>query len=97
MYLLGVSIDRAGDWDNRVQRQLNHVLTHSQHLQACGYWDEQANWSNRGIPLWVMDDKYGQATCDVKGEEPEEKGQAESAQAYAAKRKSTGQEPAPKK
>ena len=39
-----------------------------------------------------MDDKYGQAAWDVKGEEPVEKGQAEPAQAPGAKRKLTGQD-----
>ena len=53
--------------------------------------------ANRGIPLWVMDDTYGQAACDEKGEEPLEKGQAEPAQAPCAKRKLTGQKHIPKK
>ena len=97
MYLLGVSADRAADWDHRVQRQLNHVLTHGGRLDDSGDWDQQANWTNRGIPLWVRDDKYGEAVSDVKEEELEEKGQAEAAQAPAAKRKSAGQDPAPKK
>ena len=97
MYLLGVSTQRAGDWDNRVQRNMTHVLTHGGHLQESGDWDQQANWTKCGIPLWVMDDKYGQAVCDVKGQEPVEKGQAKLAQAPAAKRKSTSQEIAPEK
>ena len=96
MYLLGVSADRAADWDNRVRKHVNHVLTLSQCLDDSGDWDHQANWSRRGIPLWVMANKYGQAACDVKEEEPEEKGQAEAAQAPAAKGKSTGHEPASK-
>ena len=58
--------------------------------------NQQANWSNRGIPLWVVDNKSCQAVCDVK-EDEEEKGQAEAVRAHAAKRMSTGQEPAPKK
>ena len=72
------------------------VLTHSQCLQECGDWDQQANWTNPGIPPWVTDKRYDQAACNVKGEEAVGKGQAKPAQAPAAKRKSASQEPAPK-
>ena len=51
MYLLGVTSDNLSDWVNRVQTQLNHVLTKGSKLDASGNWDQQANWSNRGIPL----------------------------------------------
>ena len=61
-----------------------------------GDWDQQANWSNRGIPLWVRDDKVGSDALSLKEEETVEKGQAAEAMA-PAKRKSTGGEPAPKK
>ena len=100
MYLPGVSIDRAADWDDQVKMKLKHALTHGGCLEDSADWDQQANWSNRGIPLWVMDDKYGQVVGHVKGEEPElqvEKGQAEPVQAPGAKRKLIGEEPAPKK
>ena len=97
MYLLGVSVDGAADRDNKVHMQLNHVLTLCQRLDDCGDWDQQASWTNRGIPSWVRDDNYGEAVCDVKEEEREEQGQAAAAQAAAAKRKSTGEEPAQKK
>ena len=43
MYLLGVSTDRAADWDAQVQKQLNHVLAHGGRLDQCGDWDQQAN------------------------------------------------------
>ena len=78
--------------------KLPHDLTHGGHLDDSGDWDQQANWINRGIPLWVMDDKYGQAACDVKGETPlpVEKGQAKPAHAPGAKQKLTIQEPTPK-
>ena len=55
MYLLGVSTDSLSDWVNRVQTQLNHVLTQGSKLDDSAYWDQQANWANRGIPLWVRD------------------------------------------
>ena len=96
MYLLGVTSDNLSDWVNRVQTQLNHVLTQGSKLDASGDWDQQANWSNRGIPLWVRDDKVGSDALSLKEEETVEKGQAAEALA-PAKRKSTGGEPAPKK
>ena len=65
-------------------------------MDASGDWDQQANWSNRGIPLWVRDDKVGSDALSLKEEETVEKGQAAEALA-PAKRKSTGGEPAPKK
>ena len=97
MYLLGVSTDSGADWVNRVQNQLNHVLTHGSKLDESGDWDQQANWTNRGIPLWVRDENYGADACELKEEEILQKGQAAAAQAPAAKRKSAGEEPAPKK
>ena len=81
---------------NRVQTQLNHVLTQGSKLDASGDWDQQANWSNRGIPLWVCDDKVGSDALSLKEEETFEKGQTAEALA-PAKRKSTGGELAPKK
>ena len=75
MYLLGVSTDTVADWDDQVQKQFNHVLTYGGHVQEFADWDQQANGTNHGIPLLVMDDKYGQAACDVEGEEPVHKGQ----------------------
>ena len=96
MYLLGVTTDNLSDWVNRVQTQLNHVLTQGSKLDASGDWDQQANWANRGIPLWVRDEKLGSEALSLKEEETVEKGQAAEAQA-PAKRKSTGGEPAPKK
>ena len=96
MYLLGVTSDNLSDWVNRVQTQLNHVLTQESKLHASGDWDQQANWANRGIPLWVCDDKVGYEALSLKEEETVEKGQAAEALA-PAKRKSTGGEPAPKK
>ena len=96
MYLLGVTSDNLSDWVNRVQTQLNHILTQGSKLDASGDWDQRANWSNRGIPLWVRDDKVGSDALSLKEEETVEKGQAAEALA-PAKRKSTGGEPAPKK
>ena len=96
MYLLGITSDNLSDWVNRVRTQLNHVLTQGSKLDASGDWDQQANWSNRGIPLWVRDDKVGSDALSLKEEETVEKGQAAEALA-PAKRKSTGGEPAPKK
>ena len=96
MYLLGVTSDNLSDWVNRVQTQLNHVLTQWSKLDASGDWDQHANWSNRGIPLWVRDDKVGSDALSLKEEETVEKGQAAEALA-PAKRKSTCGEPAPKK
>ena len=97
MYLLGVSTDSLSDLVNRVQNRLNHVLTQGSKLDQSGDWDEQANWTNRGIPLWVRDEKLGSNACELKEEEIVQKGQAAEAQAPAAKRKSTGEEPAPTK
>ena len=97
MYLLGVCTDSLSDWVNRVQNQLNHVLTQGLNLDECGDWVQQANWINRGIPLWVRDEKYRSDACELKEEEVVQKGQAAQAQAPAAKRKSAGEEPAPKK
>ena len=96
MYLLGVTSDNLSDWVNRVQTQLNHILTQGSKLDASGDSDEQANWSNRGIPLWVRDDKVGSDALSLKEEETVEKGQAVQALA-PAKRKSTDGELAPKK
>ena len=59
--------------------------------------NQQANWTNRGISLLVLDEKYGVDACELKEEEIVEKGQAAAAQAPAAKRKLTGEEPALKK
>ena len=96
LYLLGVTTDNLSDWVNRVQTQLNHVLTQGSKSDASGDWDQQANWANSGIPLWVCDDKLGSEALSLKEEETVEKGQAAEALA-PAKRKSTGGEPAPKK
>ena len=93
MYLLGVTSDNLPDWVNRVQTQMNHVLTQESKLHASDDWDQQANWANRGIPLWVCDDKVGYEALSLKEEETVEKGQAAEALA-PAKRKSTGGEPA---
>ena len=49
MYLLGVSEDSLSGWVNRVQNQLNHVLTQGSKLDESGDLDQQANWTNRGI------------------------------------------------
>ena len=86
MYLLGVSTDSASNWVNRVQNQLNHVLTQGSKLDESGDWDQQANWTNRGIPLWVRDERYGSDARELMEEEGQ-KGQAAAAQAPAAKRK----------
>ena len=96
MYLLGVTTDNLSDWVNRVQTQLNHVLTQGSKLDASGDWEQMANWANRDIPLWVRDDKLGSETLSLKEEETVQKGQAAEALALA-KRKSTGGEPVPKK
>ena len=96
MYLLGVSTDSLSDWVNRVQNQLNHVLTQGSKLDKSGDWDQQANWTNRGIPLWVRDERLGSDACELEEEEIVQKGQAAEAQAPAAKQKSTGEEPSPK-
>ena len=89
MYLLGVSTDSLSDWVNRVHNQLNHVLTQGSKLDDSGDWDQQANWTNRGIPLWVRDEKFGSDACELKEEDIVQKRQAAEAQAPAAKRKST--------
>ena len=97
MYLLDMSTDSAVHRVNRVPNQLNHVLTHGSKLEESGDCDQQANWTNSGIPLEVLDEKYGVDACELNEEEIVEKGQAEAAQAPAAKRKLTGEEPAPTK
>ena len=97
MYLPGVSTDSLSDWVNRVQNKLSHVLTQGSKLDESGDWDQQANWTNRGILLWVRHEKYGSDVCELKQEEILQKDQAAEAQAPAAKRKSTGEEPSPKK
>ena len=97
MYLLGLSTDSASDWINRVQNQLNHVLTQVLKPDKSGAWDRQANWTNRGIPLWVGNGKYSSDARELKEEEIVQKGQAAAAQAPAAERRSTGEKPAPKK
>ena len=97
MYLLGVSTDSLADRVNRVQNQLNHVLTQGSKLDESCDWDQQANWTNRGIPLWVRDEKLGSDACELKEEEIVQKNQAAEAEAPAAKRCSNGEEPAPKK
>ena len=76
--------------------RMNHVLTQGSNLDKTGDWEQQANWTNRRIPLWVRDQKYGSDACELKEEDFVQKGQAADAQAPAAKRKSTGEEPAPK-
>ena len=93
MYLLGVSTDSASDRVNRVQNLLNQVLTQGSKLDESVDSDQQANWTNRGIPLWVRDEKYASDACKRKEEEIVQKGQAAAAQAPAAKRKSTVEEP----
>ena len=57
MYLLGFTTNSLSDWVNRVQNQLSHVLTEGSKLEESGDWDQQANWTNRGIYLWVRDEK----------------------------------------
>ena len=80
-----------------MQNQLTHVLTQSSKLEESGDWDQQANWTNRRIPLCFRDEEYGADACELKEEEVVQKGQAAAAQAPVAKRKLTGEEPAPKK
>ena len=87
MYLLGVSTDSLSDCVNRGQNQLNHVLTQGSKLDKSGDWDQQTNWTNRGIPLWVWDKKLVSDACELKEEEIVQKGQAAEAQPPAAKRK----------
>ena len=84
MYPLGVSTDSAGDWVNKVQNQLNHVLTQGTKLDESGDWDQQANWTNHGVPFWVRDEKYGSDVCELNEEEIFQNGQAAPAQAPAA-------------
>ena len=96
MYLLGVTSDNLSDWVHRVQTQLNQILTQGSKLDASGDGDQQATWSNRGIPLLVRDDKVGSDALSLKEEETVEKGQAAESLA-PGKRKSTAGEPAPKK
>ena len=96
-FILYVSTDSAADLVNKVQNQLNHVLTHSLKPEHSGDCDQQANWPNRGIPLWDREKKYGADACELKEEEIVQKGQAGAAQAPAAKWKLTGEEPAPKR
>ena len=81
MYLLGVSTDSASDWLNRVHKQLNHFLTQGSKLDESGDWDRQANWTNRGISLWVRNEKYRSDACELKEEEIVHKGPAAAAQA----------------
>ena len=76
-----------------MQNQLNCVLTQGSKLDNFGDWYQQANWTNRGIALWVRDEKYGSDACELKEEEIVQKGQAAAAHAPAAKRKLTGEEP----
>ena len=56
MYLLGVFPNSLSDWVNRVQKQPNHVLTQVSKPNESGDWDQQANWTNRCIFLWVRDE-----------------------------------------
>ena len=69
MYLPGVSTDSASDWVNRVQNQLNHIFTKGSKLDKSGDWDQQTNWTNRGIPLWVRNEKCVSDACELKEEE----------------------------
>ena len=87
MYLLRVSPHSAADQVNKVQNQLKHVLTQGSKLHESGDLDQQANWTNRGSPLWVLDDKYGSDACELKEKEIVQKCQAAAPQAPAAKRK----------
>ena len=64
-----------------MQTQLNHVVTQGSKLDESGDWDQQANWANRGIPLWVRDEKLGYEALSLKEEETVQKGQAAEAQA----------------
>ena len=43
-------------------------MTQESKLHASGDWDQQGNWANRGIPLWVRDDKVGSDALSLKGE-----------------------------
>ena len=49
-------------------------MTQESKLHASGDWDQQANWANRGIPLWVRDDKIGSDALSLKEEKTVEKG-----------------------
>ena len=93
MYLLGVTSDNLSDWVNTVQTQLNHVLTQGSKPDASGNWDQQANWSNRGTPLWVRDDKVGSDALSLKEEETVEKGQAAESLAPAKRKSTVGNQP----
>ena len=81
MYLLGIFTDSLSKWVNRVRNQLNHVLTQGSKLHESGDWDQVANWTNRGISLWVRDDKLGSGALSLKEKEIVQKGQAAEAQA----------------
>ena len=70
-----------------MQTQLNHALTQGSKLEESGDWDQQANWANRGIPLWVRDEKLGSEALSLKEEENVQKGQAAEAQAPAKRKK----------
>ena len=92
MFLLGVSTNSAADWVNKVQNQLNNVVTQGSKLDETGDWDQQASWTNRGFPLWVRDETYRSDACELKEEQIVQNGQAAAAQAPAAKRKLPGEE-----
>ena len=51
MYLLGVSTNSLSDWVNRMQTQLNHVLTQGSKLDESGDWDQQATGQTVVFPL----------------------------------------------
>ena len=51
MYRLGVSTDSLSDWVNRVQNQLNHVLTQGSKLDESGDWDQQATGQTVVFPF----------------------------------------------
>ena len=85
MYFLGVSINSLSDWVNRVQNQLNHVSTQGSKLDESGDWDQQANWTNCGILLWVRDEKYGSDALTLNEGEILQKGQAAEAEVPAGK------------
>ena len=97
MYLLFVSANSAADWVNRVQNQLNHILTQGSKLDESGDWDQQAIWKDRGGPLWVRDEKYGVDACQLKEEESIPKGKAAVRQASPENPKLTGDKAAPQK
>ena len=68
MYLLGVSTDSLSDWVHRVRNQLNDVLTQGGKLDESDDWDQQSNCANRGIPLWVRDEKLVSEALSLKEE-----------------------------